>query len=740
MEEELTKAVKERRDKSNLRAVSDAFWNAAACGDALGAFDALVQPASSDTGAAALAFKPTQCSDGISVRSVAVDAFTAAVAHNDASSASRAAHAMGCAGLSSICNSCLFEGAVRATCAYARSLVSSTELCSRLEQALDGARSASMIVTSALPPANAPAPPHVCARLEQAATEEVGFARLEQVFEHIVDFPDSHGALSDLRGCIENAGMRKHACSCVRSKLESRLLHAGASTSAVLSVYVGVQRALRVADPTGAVARAGAQPVEAYLRRRQDAHKQLVEALLHGPSDELGEMLEHELTQTNRLASHSVQSGGQRNIGDTTPRLHQLSGEVTALGDPGKEGSEDWQPPPWEIASQGLLVTQANDGVNDDLNHDGAAMIPSLASISAFDGVEETEQCHGIDFAENALELESDALTVVAGSSRKKSEGIVSELQRAIAERALRGKGNWSTERELQAVELLRIRLGESTMGSCEVMMKDLGDSPRYASACSCPDWFEPMVVSEHFWPPLRDECPQLQLPKEVDDAVENMCNEYKRLKAPRRLLRKPSVGFATVEVGGNEFIVPPIQAAAIKLFENRQPFEHLTTDDVARALNVHAKAAQHALNAWVDRKVLARMHRDSYSVSTSMVSEQSPMQHDEEQHMETGSVDITRDQEREEDDDDGGEADGEYEKEKEEEEEELMVERYVVGMLTNHGALHLDKVHNMLKIFVEGGYNGTRDALKATLDRLVNQGKLTKDSSGAYRKTQKAE
>ena len=734
-------AVAARSARAQERQAAERFWALVAEGQAESAFQELSRAGGPRAGAAVLA--RSEGSSCESVQSVAVAAFERAVTRSDARTASEMSTCMASVGLSSMRNECVIEGAVRAVCSAAQKLAGRGELDARLEDALDNARSASAIVRSVLPEN---ATEGMSQRLERAAIEEVGLARQEQIFEHVVDFPESHGALSDLRECIERAGMRKHACAAVRRALESRLLHAGASTSDVLSVYVSVQRALRVADPTGAVARAGAQPVEAYLRSRQDAHRQVVEALLRGPdADALGSMLEQELRRNH---------GGDASKGDPAD-----AGNV--FGDVGKERSEQWQPPPWEVASQSLLgVVQQQQQLQQDQEQQtelldesasdlGGRAAPAAATASAAattvvgqplrndappqmagerpDITQPAAAQANVEGMEHDLVLQSDSLAAVAGSMpSKRGEGLVAELQGAIAERALRGRGEWTKERELQAVELLRIRLGEASMGSCEVMVKDLSDSPRYASACKCPEWFEPIIVSEHFWPSLRDDQPELQLPRPVQEAADLMCEEYKRLKAPRKLIQKRSVGVATVDVGGREFTVPAVQAAAITMFEAMNPGEHLTSEHVADQLRVSHKVAHQALNAWVERKVLVKQDRDDFSVRQIAVDGniEQAIETDEEDEEERAAAD---EDEEHEDDDAQGES-GECA-------EEVMVQQYVIGMLTNHGALHLDKVHNMLKIFVEGGYSRSRETLRQTMDGLVGSGTLTRDSSGAYRK-----
>ena len=64
--------------------------------------------------------------------------------------------------------------------------------------------------------------------------------------------------------------------------------------------------------------------------------------------------------------------------------------------------------------------------------------------------------------------------------------------------------------------------------------------------------------------------------------------------------------------------------------------------------------------------------------------------------------------------------------------------ESYVMGMVTNLESLPLEKIHNMLKMFVlEPVYDKTIAELEAFLAKLVNDGKLTYDGL-VYRKKKK--
>jgi anaphase-promoting complex subunit 2 len=62
-------------------------------------------------------------------------------------------------------------------------------------------------------------------------------------------------------------------------------------------------------------------------------------------------------------------------------------------------------------------------------------------------------------------------------------------------------------------------------------------------------------------------------------------------------------------------------------------------------------------------------------------------------------------------------------------------LEPFIMGMLTNFDALPLDRVHNMLKMFVsDPPYDKSLEQLGAYMARLVADEKLSLDG-GTYRK-----
>ncbi|THH27993.1 hypothetical protein EUX98_g6192 [Antrodiella citrinella] len=84
---------------------------------------------------------------------------------------------------------------------------------------------------------------HVCKTLADIRTKEI--------FDIIVDYPDSMNALKDLKECLARVDQRSQLVQILRRANKRRLLHPGADTKDILTQYVSIIRCLRMVDPPG---------------------------------------------------------------------------------------------------------------------------------------------------------------------------------------------------------------------------------------------------------------------------------------------------------------------------------------------------------------------------------------------------------------------------------------------------------------------------------------------------------
>ncbi|KAJ4430988.1 hypothetical protein ANN_19581, partial [Periplaneta americana] len=122
--------------------------------------------------------------------------------------------------------------------------------------------------------------------------------RIEQLFNIIIEYPDSQPAVEDLRICLQKTDLRLYLTQKLQRALETRLLHPGVNTPDVLTAYVAAIRALRQLDPTGVLLETVTQPVRQYLRWRDDTVRCVVSSLTEeGPSELADELVRGEALQ-----------------------------------------------------------------------------------------------------------------------------------------------------------------------------------------------------------------------------------------------------------------------------------------------------------------------------------------------------------------------------------------------------------------------------------------------------------
>ncbi|XP_071154099.1 anaphase-promoting complex subunit 2-like isoform X1 [Mytilus edulis] len=124
-------------------------------------------------------------------------------------------------------------------------------------------------------------------RLLHFLYESFANIQIEQLFNIIIEFPESEPAILDLKMCLEKTDVRTQLVTSLKSALETRLLHPGVNTSDILTAYIAAIRALRVLDPAGVILELVCHPVRKYLRSRDDTVRCIVSNLTDDGSNEL---------------------------------------------------------------------------------------------------------------------------------------------------------------------------------------------------------------------------------------------------------------------------------------------------------------------------------------------------------------------------------------------------------------------------------------------------------------------
>ncbi|KAJ0230885.1 Anaphase-promoting complex subunit 2 [Hirschfeldia incana] len=504
-------------------------------------------------------------------------------------------------------------------------------------------------------------------RLEYFAYETLQDLRIANLFEIIVDYPESSLAIEDLKQCLEHTGQHSKLVQSLISSLKHRLLTAGASTNDILHHYVSTIKALKAIDPTGVFLEAVAEPVRDYLRGRKDTIKCIVTMLTDG-------------------------SGGNPN----------------GSGNPGDSLLE-------ELMRD--AENQENVGFDDDFHTDD-----KQAWINASRWEPDPVEADPLKGSVSQRKVDILGMLVdIIGSKEK----LVNEYRVMLAEKLL-NKTDYDIDTEIRTVELLKIHFGEDSMQRCEIMLNDLIDSKRVNTIVKkasqtgtelgenelSVDILTSTILSTNFWPPIQDE--PLELPAPIDNLLSDYANRYHEIKTPRKLLWKKNLGSVKLELQfedrAMQFTVFPIHAAIIMQFQENKSW---TSIDLAAAIGIPIDVLNRRVNFWISKGVLRESTGigSNVNVYTLVESIAEPGKKETEELLASDeeserSIAYLEDQLRK---------------------ETSLYKNFIMAMLTQFGSMALEGIHNRLKMLYVGdpAYDKSLQQLQSFLSGLVAEEKL---------------
>jgi anaphase-promoting complex subunit 2 len=169
-------------------------------------------------------------------------------------------------------------------------------------------------------------------RLDDAPAEAFCLVRMEELFELVADYPDSHPAVLELRPLLARTRMYPALGEALQASLIRRLHHPGANTSQIIDVYMNTIQVLRVLDPSDRLLQVVAEPVRSYLRGRPDTVRCIISSLT---DPQLGGDLYQELRRQ-----------------DAKP----LENVLVDSDDEEEPPDEHWQPPPSLYKPRGTFL------------------------------------------------------------------------------------------------------------------------------------------------------------------------------------------------------------------------------------------------------------------------------------------------------------------------------------------------------------------------------------------------
>ena len=415
-------------------------------------------------------------------------------------------------------------------------------------------------------------------RWKEMGIKQLGILRTDELFEVVVEWDETRGAIEDLQSYIGSPEARTHLSKTFSDAIGHRLLQPGASTIEILQVYVAIIRAFTVLDPKGVLLDRVARPIRRYLREREDTVQIVVGGLLADPD-----------------------AGEDEDSGNSNTALVELAREMSEAS--GLKGGDD--------------------GDDDDIDFDDMEWLPDPVDA-------------GPDYKK------SKSTSDVIGSLISLFESkivFVQEFQKILGERLL--KQEYDFDREIRVLELLKVRFGETALQACEVMLRDVLDSRRVDAAIhrgeaaefrySSPRHYggatqlHARILSHLFWPPMPDET--FQIPAQIRMLQAKYSEAFEDLKASRKLTWLNSIGQVTVVLELEDRTVTEVvttwQAAVINYFQPTSVAEkdppkrpiRRSTAEIVSYLSMSQTLVVNALAFWIGKLVLRRWSDDTYTV-----------------------------------------------------------------------------------------------------------------------------
>lgn len=519
-------------------------------------------------------------------------------------------------------------------------------------------------------------------RLDFAFSECFCLVRFGEVFELIAEYPESHPAIIELKKVLEITKMYQAMARALKEALIKRLNHPGANTSQIIDVYINTIKVFRIIDPSDRLLQVVAEPVRSYLRQRQNTVRCIIMSLT---DSEVGGDLYEELRRQ-----------------DARPLEH---GEMDT-DDEEEPPDMNWIPPPPISKERGDFLATGTKGKSGDI-------LSMLVSIYGSQDL------------------------------------FVNEFRMMLADKLL-VNNTFDTDQEVHTLELLKLRFGDISMRSCEIMIKDIDDSKRVISNIhntikskqratavmngveSIDSVVDAAIVSHIFWPTLQNT--QFKHHARIQAKLDQFSTEYGQLKNPRRLIWMNQLGTVELEldvleeksdgkraVETRKFIVAPLLVTLISHFEDRSFW---MLEDLSNETGLAAHIIQKRMLFWVNSRVIKLV--PGPSVGYELATREYLLQEEDDQTNLSSMLD---------DDGSGDQAVSAF---AQEEEEMEIYESYIYGMLTNLGQLGLNRIHEMLKMYVSGGsdvkYTKTPQQLSVFLRHLCKQEKLERGPDGMYK------
>lgn len=475
------------------------------------------------------------------------------------------------------------------------------------------------------------------------AVTNLGRLRALHLFDYVKSWPASTGAILDVWEYLNagNQADKAHVCRSFSEQSQRRLLHAGASTSEVLSIYVNVIHSFKSLDSRGVLLEKVAVPIRNYLRARDDTVS-IIAASFLADVDADGNVA---ATDPDKICPDITIEVSNSTLEDNRDKKMLNWDNMEWMPDPIDAGPDYKSSRSEDVVANILGLFEQEEFIKEVTT----VLAQHLLDASDAEYIKETRL---VELFKSRL----DATKLQAAEVMLKDMRDSVALGKRINPFAVYGSTRpIPTPREIQAaipeegVTLSSLyRLFESRMKRPQFiaavkLVANKRDDLFYAKRTRLPPEsagpsnrkkngpnFKTQILSSFFWPQLRSN--EFDMPSVLEPLVENFEHRFSMLGSQRKLQFRPALGKVSIRLDLNdrtvdESDVPGWRASVIDSFAlDRTGMDDgpaadydanagLTPNQLMGALNMEEELVVDALNFWTNKNVLYRMPSGAYAV-----------------------------------------------------------------------------------------------------------------------------
>ena len=420
----------------------------------------------------------------------------------------------------------------------------------------------------------------------------VGLKRIDQLYEMVSDYPNSRRAVSDLKTSLNLAHIQEtEIIAAFTDQVKRHLLQAGAATQDIIYHFLiaskmfaeigpnSIRRSDRIQSYTGAE----------FCRQSHGIRRRDIQSLLTR-SDRYNEM--HRFCFGRYETADAVRPG--RN-GRCTERCL------------------------WRRRYIFLPLCQQMRyhmcPVDEEISFKALKEMQRITNA----GQQTASKQHN---HETVYDIVSTLLGVYSSK-----EQFTEEYQKLLAEK-LMTRMDYNCDRECRIFDLLKKRFNDPKLSDCEVMIHDIiqskGLNPvlrkeldktlaaemEEDAAPQRPLNISALLISYLYWPEPKE--PQIQLPPEVQHALDVYAKEFSTLKPPRTLNWRTGAGIVELDVTIGEttrsFTVDPVLACIILKFRPDKPIKET---DLAKDIGLTVPVLRSRMTYWINNGILHEIMED---------------------------------------------------------------------------------------------------------------------------------